>query len=330
MIEVDGGWGEGGGQILRSSLALSAITGQETKIVNIRVRRPNPGLRPQHLMALKAVSKITSGEFSGGSVGSTEIRFKPGYVKGGEYEFDIGTAGSITLLLQTIVPVLMFADRESRLRVRGGTDVEWSPSMDYFRYLFLELLGRNGLRARCEIERRGYYPKGGGSVRAQVQPIQGQRALDFRSRGEQKRIWGRIHSNLRGEVTDRLVRSVKGEVEVERSDAISPGIGITLFADYGKTILGSCALGERGVRAKEVGRRCWEELKMEIDSKATLDLYAMDQMIPYMGLFGGAGRARELSLHASTNIHVAEIFLGCGFKVEESSGGVFVFRASSG
>ncbi len=324
MIEVDGGYGEGGGQILRSSLTFSAITGKETRIRGIRVKRPNPGLRAQHLAAVKATSIITSGRLEGAKIGSTEIIFKPGKIKGGRYEFDIGTAGSITLLLQTLIPILIFSNAESYLEVRGGTDVKWSPSIDYFKMLFLELLERRGIRARCEVIRRGYYPKGGGLVRAEVLPSV-PRALNFEDRGREKRIWGRLHSNLHEEITKRLIRSIEGiEIDEERSNAISPGIGITLFAEYKRSTLGSCALGERGVRAEKVGRKCQEKLKEEMSSKATLDVHAMDQLIPYISLFGGVAKARELSRHASTNIYVAERFLEKVFKVEGSSEGVII------
>ena len=330
MIEVDGRYGEGGGQILRSSLALSVITGEKIRIRGIRAKRPKPGLKPQHLEAVKAVSKIASGKLEGARIGSTELIFEPGYVRGGRYKFDIGTAGSVTLLLQTVIPLLIFSNEKSILEVRGGTDVRWSPSADYFGHVFLALLEKGNIGINFDMVRRGYYPKGCGLVRVEIEPSRA-RSMNFMGRGPMKKVWGIVHSNLREEITHRLAESIeaRAKIEEERSNAISQGIGITLMAEYEETVLGSCLLGERGIRAEDVGRKCSSELEKEMRSGATLDLHALDQLIPYIALFGGAARARKLSGHASTNLYVSEIFLGDIFDIEENLGWISVSSRGS-
>jgi len=171
MIEVDGSFGEGGGQIIRTAVALSAITGEPVEIRNIRANRPNPGLQAQHLNAVKAVAAMTDAETEGLKLRSTRLKFVPQSRKALRTEIDIGTAGSITLLLQCIIPVALFADGETKLRIIGGTDVKWSPPIDFYRFVFAKALAEMGCEVQISLLKRGYYPKGGGVVDVSVKPV---------------------------------------------------------------------------------------------------------------------------------------------------------------
>ena len=171
MIEVDGSFGEGGGQIIRTAVALSAITGEPVEIRNIRANRPNPGLQAQHLNAVKAVAAMTDAETEGLKLRSTRLKFVPQSRKALRTEIDIGTAGSITLLLQCIIPVALFADGETKLRIIGGTDVKWSPPIDFYRFVFAKALAEMGCEVQISLLKRGYYPKGGGVVDVSVNPV---------------------------------------------------------------------------------------------------------------------------------------------------------------
>jgi len=170
MVKIDGTYGEGGGQIIRTAIALAAITGEEVEIENIRANRPNPGLSAQHLHAVKAVEKLSGGRTEGLELRSTRLKFSPGALNGFEGEIDIGTAGSITLLLQCLIPVAVFADSETKVRIRGGTDVKWSPPMDFYTELFLKAIREMGCDVHLDLKRRGYYPKGNGLVEVKITP----------------------------------------------------------------------------------------------------------------------------------------------------------------
>lgn len=170
MIEIDGSFGEGGGQIVRTAAALSAVTGKDVHITKIRQGRPKPGLAAQHARALMALAEICGARISGVTEGSSEITFIPGTIQGGRYRIEIGTAGSVTLLMQCLMPALLCADEPSSLHIQGGTDVQWSPTVDYFKNVFLPALSTFGAKAGLEVLRRGYYPRGQGEVLLQIQP----------------------------------------------------------------------------------------------------------------------------------------------------------------
>ena len=170
MREIDGSYGEGGGQLLRTSVVLAAITGLPVHMYNIRAKRSNPGLAPQHLTAVKAVAALCNAQTEGVEVKSQEIIFRPGPLRGGEYDFPVGTAGSVTLVLQAALPAAMACGEKLRMRISGGTDVRAAPPLDYFRYVLLPLVYSMGARAKIEVLLRGYYPRGGGKVVVDVEP----------------------------------------------------------------------------------------------------------------------------------------------------------------
>jgi len=325
MIEIDGSYGEGGGQVVRTAVALSAVTGKEVKVTNIRKNRPNPGLKQQHLKALETAARICEARVSGLFPGSSELFFAPVEIKGGKYEIDIGTAGSITLLLQSLMPALPFAKEKVELTVRGGTDVAWSPTIDYLQHVTLRALERLGYAGSVTLKKRGYYPRGGGEVSAVFEPCK-LRGFHFRKEGED-RITGISHaSNLPAHVPARQAEAAESllleagygsRINVQSLELLSTGSGITLWSGY----CGGSALGERGLPAEKVGRRAAEEIVSELSSKASVDLHLADQLIPYMALAGNSSyTARELTLHAATNIWVTEQFLDVKFRIEEKEG----------
>ncbi len=315
MLKIDGSYGEGGGQILRSSLALSMVKGIEIKVYDIRANRPNPGLSHQHLMAIKAASKICGARTEGVEKGSTEITFEPGEIEGGVYNFDIGTAGSVTLLLQTLIPPAFEAEEEMTLKVRGGTDVKWSPPYDYFENVFLELLRRMNGDIESELIKRGHYPKGGGKVKVTIGPSE---LEDLSLSGEINGIEGRAFvTELPEHIAERMKKQVLKEfIELETSisvgsyESASPGTGIVIWTRGGK-ILGTGVLGEKGVPAEEVGKNAVEGLKKDIEAGVDLDPNAADQLVPFLALLDDEGvlTTRKLTGHLETNVWLVNRFL---------------------
>ena len=307
MLEIDGSMGEGGGQIFRTAIAISAITGTPVRIVRIRAGRRNPGLRNQHLHALRLVGEICDADIQGAFVGSTEVTFAPRSIKGGEFRAEIGTAGSITLLLQAALIPALHSEKEVVIEATGGTDVPWSPTSDYFRHVFLEHLRRMGFSVEMEVLRRGFYPRGGGKVRVVIEPSE---PGSFIPSGRPEGIHGiAFTSGLPSHVADRMVSSARkvlpeAEIEIERTEG-DPGAGIALWTDG--LLLGSDALGRKGVPAEDVGMSAATSLRA--DMGFTIDLHAADQMVPYIALHGGEYTAREVTSHARTCADVMNIFL---------------------
>ncbi|MDD5767311.1 MAG: RNA 3'-terminal phosphate cyclase [Methanothrix sp.] len=329
MIEIDGSFGEGGGQIVRTAVALSAVTGDPVRITRIREGRKNPGLSPQHVTSILALAKVANARIEGARPRSPEITFRPGEIKGGRHEIDIGTAGSITLLLECLLPALVFADSPSTLAVRGGTDVKWSPTIDYLSHVALLAFAEFGVQSRLSCIRRGYYPQGGGIVILEVVPGKLKRA-DL-SVPEPNAVEGSSHSsNLPEHVARRQAKAAveilersgfDAEIRCETGELPSTGSGITLWSGR----KGSSALGERGLPAETVGASAAEEMVAELRTKAAVDRYLADQLVPYLALVGGSYTAPEVSRHASTNIWTATRFLDV--EISALEGEVVTFRA---
>jgi RNA 3'-terminal phosphate cyclase (ATP) len=333
MIEIDGSFGEGGGQIVRTAVALSAVTGKSVRITKIRQGRSKPGLAAQHARAIMALAGICDARTSGVEPGSSEISFSPGEIRGGRHRVEIGTAGSVTLLMQCLLPALLRADGPSSLRIHGGTDVSWAPTVDYFKNVFLPALSSFGAKVSLEVLQRGYYPRGQGEVLLEVEPAKLTASqLAGRSCETQSMVQGVSHSsNLPEHVAARQADSAVQELQqagfsaqISREVLRLPslGSGITLWSDC----KGSTCLGERGLPAEKVGRRAAEELIIELKSKATVDVHLADQLIPYLALAGGSYTVREISLHARTNIWTAGHFLDAKIEIKEEKG---LFRIES-
>ncbi len=334
MIEVDGSFGEGGGQIYRMALAFSALKGEEVKITKIRAGRPNPGLARQHVIAAEAITSMTNGSTEGLKLGSPQVTFRPGRLEGGSFELDVGTAGSVTLVFQACLLPAIFAETPTELRIRGGTDVKWSPPSDYFIHIFLRQLERMGIRAEMRIHRRGYYPKGGGLAEIRIEPRPTVRPLQLTSLSEILTVSGTVHvSNLPEHIARRMRRAalrllldyrdtdIKLKLYGER-DAVGPGGSIVLWAEAEGTIIGSSALAERGLRAEDLGRQAAENLLADVKAGATLDVHAADQLLPYMALAQAPSSflVREVSGHLRTLFWLLPMFLDVEFQEEAVDG----------
>ncbi len=327
MILIDGSIGEGGGQILRTALGLAAALRKPIKIINIRAKRRNPGLQRQHLTGVRAIATLTNARVEGAQLGSTTLYFEPRGIRCGNYTFDVGTAGSVTLVLQTLIPVLPYLPCRTTIEIRGGTDVPWSPPVDYMKFVFLPLVNRFGLTVTLELIRRGHYPRGGGIVRVHAEPSHELRAVDLAERGVVKEIRGRSHCvRLPRHVAERQAKAAKEylaqhmntpiDIDIEayepsRDPHLGPGSGIVLYAIAERSILGADSLGEKGKPAEDVGREAAIKLLEELRSGAALDRHAGDMVIPLAALARGVSRftISSLTLHALTVVEVVKRLL---------------------
>lgn len=326
MIELDGSEGEGGGQTVRTALSLSALTGQPFHIVDIRAGRPDPGLKPQHLAGVRLMQKLCSAQVEGDAVASRELTFIPGKISGGSHEYDVGTAGSLTLLLQSALPALVASPMETELYLKGGTDVRWSPPVDHYQMVLFPLLRRMGANLEMTVERRGFHPKGGGAVRLKVTGA-ALSPLRMEERGEAVKVVGRACAqNLRIEVAERMIASARKELpdlvaEIDITTGPCPGAGLTLAAEFRDTILGWSALGERGVPAERVGHEAASCLRKVLDLGGTLDSRTADQMITYMALAKGDSSftVGKISGHLTSQMQLLPQFLPVRFAVGKTS-----------
>lgn len=341
MMEIDGAHGEGGGALLRISAALSALTGKSIHITDIRANRPKKGLMPQHLNALKSVAFISNASYQGLEVGSTEVTFHPGELAGGDYELDIGTAGSMPLVLQSFLIPAAFAGDPVKLTLKGGTDVRWSPPVDYLSKVTLPLLRSIGYNVKLKLLQRGHYPRGGGVLEAVIHPVQKLKPFNLlnlkvdKIKGISHAVKLPEHVALRQAQAAESILENEGypvEIEVQHSNnASGPGSGIVLWTegdnsdvkmeDSHASRLGSTSIGKPGKRAELVGKQAADELLYFISQNAALDPYMGDQIIPYMAMAGNSQvKTAELTQHTLTNIYVAEKITGHKFEYEGKLG----------
>ncbi len=340
MIELDGTFGEGGGQIVRTALALSIITQQPFHVTNIRSGRDKPGLKMQHLNCITALQKISDSNAQGTALGSTELTFTPAPLKGRSLSVDIETAGSITLFLQAVLLPCMLSGRQMKLEVIGGTDVAWSMPIDYFREVLVPQLCR-WAEIDARVEKRGYYPKGNGKVVIRIRPKDEKKPIDLLEQHNLIQIKGVSHASKdleKARVAERQANSAKQmlaryncpvTIRTEYSDSLSTGSGITLWAVFSEKkddidvaspiIIGADELGEKAKPAEEVGKIAAQKLIEAIDSKAPADAHLADNLIPLMALFPpSAVKAQKITKHTETNIYVVEKFLPARFSVENN------------
>ncbi|MFW5907178.1 MAG: RNA 3'-terminal phosphate cyclase [Candidatus Natronoplasma sp.] len=323
MLKIDGSHGEGGGQVLRTALAMSMITQEEIKVTDIRANRPNPGLSHQHMMAIRAAEEMCGAEIEGAHKSSSEIIFEPGRIEGGYYRFDIGTAGSVTLLSQALIPPALFSGEEFTFRLKGGTDVKWSPPYDHFKNVFLALLKKMGADIECKLIKRGHYPKGGGEIELRVR---GGEITPYEPSQDFGDIRGRAFvTNLPEHIARRMKKEVLKEfmedetsISIEKYDSPSAGTGIVLWTT-GPRIVGKGVLGEKGVPAEKVGGEVAEGLRKEIGSRVDVDIHAADQLIPYLAVMDGDGvmKARKKTGHLETNAWLVNRFEGVDLNLED-------------
>lgn len=335
MLTIDGSFGEGGGQIIRTSLALSLITGKPFRIYNVRARRAKPGLQRQHLTAVNAAAEIGNAKVDGAGVGATEFTFVPGEVVPGEYTFDIGTAGSTTLLLQALLPPLMIAKHSSVLTLSGGTHNTHAPPFEFLQKTFLPLVNRMGAHVQLELVRYGFYPPGGGKLSVLIEPAAELQPLELMLRGEiQARRARALVVNLPPNIAERELKVVKDilgwnddELRAETSNnAHSPGnvLTIEIVSQHLTEVI--TGIGERGVRAETVAERAVAEAQKYLATAAPVGEHLADQLLIPLALCNGAGRylTGALSLHTTTNIEIIKKFLPVEITVEQATSDTFV------
>lgn len=334
MIDIDGAHGEGGGQLFRMALALSALTGRGVRVAAIRAGRRKPGLARQHLSALEGLTRLCGAKVRGAKIGSRELSFRPGPLRGGHLELDVQTAGSVTLVLQPIVLPALFAARPTTLRIRGGTDVRWAPPVDYTREVFLPLLARVGGPVVLRVERRGYYPRGGGRIWAEITPVAHLMPFSGGQGQSPRAIGGHVHvSNLPSTVVDRMRRATEGAlqslapVKIDTSTygsekAEGQGGALVVWAETSASRLGATALAEKGVRAETLGTRAAGDLRDELQSGATVDRFAADQILPFMALASGPSvfLVREVSGHLATLFWLLPQFVNVDIRTQREGG----------
>ncbi|UCE80602.1 MAG: RNA 3'-phosphate cyclase [Methanobacteriota archaeon] len=331
MIEIDGSMGEGGGQVLRTSIALSTVTQQPVRIARIRAGRAQPGLSHQHITSVQAVAALSDATVEGLSLGAQEIEFRPGALLGGRFEFGIGTAGSIPLVVLSCLLPAALSKGTAEMVITGGTDVKWSPSIDYLTRTHLPISGKFGLECSLELLSRGFYPEGGGEVHMKVLPAGTLRGANLGVRGRLLRVGGVAYSqNLPDHVVSRMRHSAMkrlvsaGDVCID-SDVRrgrSTGAGILLTGECENSVVGQAALGEKGVKAEALGEGCATDLLETIASGTVVDEYMLDQVLPYMATAKGSSvvMAEKLTGHAETNIAVIESFVDRRFSIVEKEG----------
>lgn len=328
--EIDGSYLEGGGQIIRTAIALSAITKMPLRIYNIRRGREKPGLRPQHLEGIKAAARICKAELTGAELSSTELSFTPGEICGGFYKIDTKTAGAITLILQLLIPVAIFANKPLKLDIKGGTAVPNSPNILYFTHIFCYYLKRMGIDIKVEIKKHGFYPKGGGNVVVNINP--GSLVpCDYTEPGSLKQVevFAVSSNHLKGaKVAERLIIGFQNvypwiKTKYQYVETDSPGCFIQAIALFENCVLGFDGLGEKGKPAEEVGKRTGELFKAGISNPPGADVYVLDQLIPYIALVvsktGSSVKIKypELSMHTHTNMWVVKQFLPVEFEIHQ-------------
>jgi RNA 3'-terminal phosphate cyclase (ATP) len=329
VIHLDGSAGEGGGQILRTALGLSLVTGTPFTIDRIRAGREKPGLLRQHLTAVRAAQDIGQAEVSGAAIGSRVLTFRPGVVNPGTYSFSVGTAGSATLVLQTVLPALLLAQGPSTLSLEGGTHNAWAPPFDFLEKAFIPVLARMGAKIALKLERRGFYPAGGGRFTASIEPCSRLERLDLPERGKIRATRATaMVASLPASIAQRELRVLERSLSLDRTrlktlevrDSIGPGNVLQVEIESEQVTELFTSFGEKRVSAEAVAERLAKDVREYLESGAPVGEYLADQLLIPLALAGGGSFATTpLSSHSTTNIDVIEKFLPRKFTVERPS-----------
>lgn len=341
VVNIDGSYGEGGGQVLRTALTLSALTGQPTRIHSIRAGRRNPGLAPQHLTAVLATARVCDADVRGAAIGSTEITLHPrSRPRPADYSVDVtqaaqgGSAGSVALIFQTLLLPLTFTAAASQLTLKGGTHVAWSPPFEYLAHVYLPTVARMGLRAECRLDAWGFYPVGGGQITASIHGLgqpEGMAAADgpdrtltpltLCERGTLKRVWGTaVACNLPADIAQRMANrarnvlsgaGLRATLTPRRERGVGPGAGLFLIAEYENALAGFSALGAKGKPADRVADAACQELLAHHASDAPVDLHLADQVLLPMALAQGRSSFHThcITQHLLTNAYIIQRFI---------------------
>lgn len=330
MLEIDGSRGEGGGQILRTSLALAVILRRPVKLRRIRAHRHKPGLQPQHLACVAAAAAICDGVVRGAAVGATELELEPGEIRAGDWVFSIGTAGSCGLVLQTVLPALLSAPGPSRVVIEGGTHNSMAPPFEFLARAFLPVLAKMGAKVSLMLDRHGFYPAGGGRLVADIEPAT-LAPLDLVEGGAVTRTSARsILARIPRHVGERELGMVQRELGwdggvIDEVDSHGPGNALILEAEREHLTEVVTAVGERGLPAERVADRATREMAVYLDSGVPVGLHLADQlMLP--GALAGQARYRTmpLSQHSRTNLDTIRLFMDLEVKETPAPGGVIL------
>jgi len=335
MIHIDGGQKSGSGTIVRFAVGLATLLGEELHLTNIRAKREKSGLRPQHLKSIQALKQVCQGTIDGGEIGSMEIWFKPGgEVKSGYYEWDIGTAGSTTLLAMTLLPAVCFSPGTMSFKICGGLFQDFAPSAYHMQYVLFPVLGKMGITARLSIIRPGYVPRGGGIIQVEIEPVTGKiKPIRLSSQGDVIGIEGfALSSHLKQRrVSERMVdkcsqllkaNGYEAQIEiVNDTTALQRGAALALYAKTSSgCIIGADRAGKPGRTSEDIGKYLAKSLIEDLATGATVDCYLADQLIFYAALADGVSQYRipRLTEHVETNLWLVESMLGAKTEVNKN------------
>jgi RNA 3'-terminal phosphate cyclase (ATP) len=325
-ISIDGALGEGGGQILRTGLTLACITGKPVHIYNIRAARPKPGLAKQHISCVKAAAEISTARYKGAELGSQVLDFEPGEIRPGNYHFDIGSAGSASLVIQTVLPVLFLAGKPSKATVTGGTHNPWAPPFDFLCETFLPAIALAGFQADCRLLKYGFFPAGGGKIEFDIQPWDKKTVspIDLCRPDKERKLLGRIYTaKLPSHIAERQRRLVLDSglniekvehIDVTDSDSAGNCVMVRLCGSERTTVF--TAFGMKGRPSEKVVGEVVDMARAFLTSSAAIDSHLADQLLIYMALQKcGRFTTNELSKHLTTNLEVIKKFLSVDFAI---------------
>lgn len=333
MIEIEGSFGEGGGQILRSALTLSLLTQKPFRIRNIRIRRKQPGLRAQHLASVRAAKMVGQARVDGDYFESQDLQFEPQGLVAGDYRIDIGTAGACSLVIQTIFLPLAFADHTSSVTVTGGTHVPWSPTFDYIKMVWMPVMSNLGCPANIEMTTAGFYPMGGGRIQLSIEPNRGMKGLTKMTPSQSQRLHGQslivnlpesVGHRQREQMLARLNEDdLPAVIEAGRLDSPGKGSAVFITGVQEPSYFGFSALGERGKRAELVADEAIDRLRAFQQSGAPVDRFLADQLLIPLSIAPEVSRFRieRVSQHFETNVGIVKKFLDVGIELEVSEDG---------
>lgn len=330
-VKIDGSEGEGGGQILRTAVSLSAITGTPIEVTGIRAKRPNPGLRPQHMMGIKVIADLFNASVENLEVGAEWIRFAPSdKFKGGSVKVDVGTAGSIPMILMAVVPAVALSNNELEIEITGGTDVRASPTIDYVRHVVADAYRSIGIKFSSEVLKRGYYPKGGGIVKTTIEPCKEPGTMELLIAREVAPRITSVCGQLPRHVAERQTSSAMIALEKKGircsnysasiETSVSPGSSILVYSasDFGPHV-GGDSIGELGKRAEAVGTEAAERFLESALAQVPVDPFLADMMVLPLALAKGRSKYRiaRTTEHLRTNLKVASQMVGCRYGIEQ-------------
>ena len=324
FLKINGGHGEGGGQIIRSAIALSCITKQPIHLENIRKNRKISGLRPQHLTAIKILQKVANAKVIGAEIGSTEIKFIPGNIENLELVEDVGTAGSIPLILQVLIPVVAISKKQLNLKIKGGTDVLWSPTIDYTQHVLQEAYSRMGINFSLELIKRGYYPKGGGEIKLQVNPSNLKSILFSKRKTNEVKLICSFSKFTNNEIENKVNQIVKKlteanyivNVEIKSEEALDSGASLLIYSIDDGSIIGIDALYDKKTH----------DFDLDIDKfiqSYSIDDNLADMIVVPASLANGKTifQVKEITKHLETNLFVTSKITGCKYGIGKTSNG---------